>query len=120
MPSTTECAKGSGVAHRTHCVIHVLDQKVHNLNPDYFSHTVSKLALERKVALQAQALAAHSQGVWTLARTDVSQWPTNPDQFRQKASLVNLVQNALTPQMWPKGRAIHGTKTPASMAAHSE
>jgi len=38
-------------------VIHVLDQKVFNLNPDYFSYTVSKLALERSVALQAQALA---------------------------------------------------------------
>lgn len=37
--------------------IHVLDQKVHNLNPDYFSYTVSKLALERAVALQAQSLA---------------------------------------------------------------
>jgi NAD(P)-dependent dehydrogenase (short-subunit alcohol dehydrogenase family) len=38
-------------------VIHVLDQKVFNLNPDYFSYTLSKLALERAVALQAQALA---------------------------------------------------------------
>jgi NAD(P)-dependent dehydrogenase (short-subunit alcohol dehydrogenase family) len=38
-------------------VIHILDQKVFNLNPDYFSYTVSKLALERAVALQAQALA---------------------------------------------------------------
>ena len=37
--------------------IHVLDQKVYNLNPDYFSYTVSKLALERAVALQAQSLA---------------------------------------------------------------
>jgi len=37
--------------------IHVLDQKVYNPNPDYFSYTVSKLALERSVALQAQALA---------------------------------------------------------------
>jgi len=39
------------------CVIHILDQKVYNLNPDYFSYTVSKLALERAVGLQAQALA---------------------------------------------------------------
>ena len=39
------------------CVIHILDQKVYNLNPDYFSYTVSKLALERAVALQAQSLA---------------------------------------------------------------
>ena len=38
-------------------IIHILDQKVFNLNPDYFSYTVSKLALERTVALQAQALA---------------------------------------------------------------
>ncbi|MDB5732098.1 MAG: short-chain dehydrogenase [Variovorax sp.] len=37
--------------------LHILDQKVFNLNPDYFSYTVSKLALERAVALQAQALA---------------------------------------------------------------
>jgi NAD(P)-dependent dehydrogenase (short-subunit alcohol dehydrogenase family) len=40
-----------------HSVIHILDQKVLNLNPDYFSYTLSKLALERAVALQAQALA---------------------------------------------------------------
>ena len=39
-------------------IVHVLDQKVFNLNPDYFSYTVSKLALERSVALQAQALPA--------------------------------------------------------------
>lgn len=39
------------------CVIHILDQKVFNLNPDYFSYTLSKLALERAVGLQAQALA---------------------------------------------------------------
>lgn len=45
-PGTHECS-----------AIHVLDQKVYNLNPDYFSYTVSKLALERAVALQAQALA---------------------------------------------------------------
>ena len=41
----------------TPCLIHVLDQKVFNLNADYFSYTVSKLALDRSVALQAQALA---------------------------------------------------------------
>lgn len=45
-PGTHECS-----------AIHVLDQKVYNLNPDYFSYTVSKLALERAVALQAQSLA---------------------------------------------------------------
>ncbi|HQX68625.1 MAG TPA: SDR family NAD(P)-dependent oxidoreductase, partial [Ottowia sp.] len=37
-----EAGQPSGGAHS---VVHVLDQKVHNLNPDYFSYTVSKLAL---------------------------------------------------------------------------
>ena len=38
-------------------LVHVLDQKVFNLNPDYFSYTLSKLGLERAVRLQAQSLA---------------------------------------------------------------
>lgn len=88
--------QGSGVAHGTHCVIHVLDQKVHNLNPDYFSYTVSKLALERSVALQAQALAPTvrvcglSPGLMYLSGP---QTQTNFD----KASLVNLVQKRIDP-----------------------
>ena len=88
--------QGSGVAHGTHCVIHVLDQKVHNLNPDYFSYTVSKLALERSVALQAPALAPTvrvcglSPGLMYLSGP---QTQTNFD----KASLVNLVQKRIDP-----------------------
>ena len=88
--------QGSGVAHGTHCVIHVLDQKVHNLNPDYFSYTVSKLALEPSVALQAQALAPTvrvcglSPGLMYLSGP---QTQTNFD----KASLVNLVQKRIDP-----------------------
>ena len=88
--------QGSGVAHGTHCVIHVLDQKVHNLNPDYFSYTISKLALERSVALQAQALAPTvrvcglSPGLMYLSGPKTQ---TNFD----KASLVNLVQKRIDP-----------------------
>jgi NAD(P)-dependent dehydrogenase (short-subunit alcohol dehydrogenase family) len=40
-------------------LVHLLDQKIDNLNPDYFSYTVSKLALASSVRLQAQALAPH-------------------------------------------------------------
>lgn len=43
------------------CAIHLLDQKVFNLNPDYFSYTISKLALERAIALQALALAGKTR-----------------------------------------------------------
>ena len=41
----------------TPSLVHILDQKVFNLNPDYFSYTTSKLALERLVSLQAQSFA---------------------------------------------------------------
>ena len=49
----------AAAATRDACAIHILDQKVYNLNPDYFSYTVSKLALERAVSLHAQSLAPH-------------------------------------------------------------
>jgi NAD(P)-dependent dehydrogenase (short-subunit alcohol dehydrogenase family) len=39
------------------CVVNVLDQKIFNLNPDFFSYTVSKLALEGATRLLALALA---------------------------------------------------------------
>ena len=41
----------------TGCVVNLLDQKIFNLNPDFFSYTVSKLALEGATRLLALALA---------------------------------------------------------------
>ena len=39
------------------CVVNLLDQKLWNPNPDYFSYTLSKAALETATTLLAQALA---------------------------------------------------------------
>ncbi len=50
-------AHATDATHLKPSLIHVLDQNVFNLNPDYFSYTLSKLALERAVSLQAQSLA---------------------------------------------------------------
>jgi NAD(P)-dependent dehydrogenase (short-subunit alcohol dehydrogenase family) len=78
-------------------VIHVLDQKVFNLNPDYFSYTLSKLALERAVSLQAQALAptlrvnAVAPGLMYLSG------PQSQDNF-DKASRANLLRRPLDPR----------------------
>ncbi len=78
------------------CVVHILDQKVMNLNPDYFSYTVSKLALERCVQLQAQALAPQvrvcglAPGLMYLSG-DQSQ--ANFD----KASSANLLKKPINP-----------------------
>jgi NAD(P)-dependent dehydrogenase (short-subunit alcohol dehydrogenase family) len=77
-------------------VIHVLDQKVFNLNPDYFSYTLSKLALERAVSLQAQSLAptlrvnAVAPGLMYLSG------PQTQDNFN-RATSANLLRQPINP-----------------------
>jgi NAD(P)-dependent dehydrogenase (short-subunit alcohol dehydrogenase family) len=45
------------------CVINLTDQKVHNPNPDFFSYTLSKIALDHATATLAQALAPRARAV---------------------------------------------------------
>jgi NAD(P)-dependent dehydrogenase (short-subunit alcohol dehydrogenase family) len=78
-------------------IIHVLDQKVFNLNPDYFSYTVSKLALERSVALQAQALAPLLRVCGVAPGLMFLSGPQTEDNFA-KAARVNLLRTPLDPQ----------------------
>jgi NAD(P)-dependent dehydrogenase (short-subunit alcohol dehydrogenase family) len=77
-------------------IIHVLDQKVLNLNPDYFSYTVSKLALERSVALQAQALAPRIRVCGVAPGLMFLSGPQTQDNFDQ-AARVNLMRRAIDP-----------------------
>jgi NAD(P)-dependent dehydrogenase (short-subunit alcohol dehydrogenase family) len=77
-------------------VIHVLDQKVFNLNPDYFSYTLSKLALERAVSLQTQSLAP------TLRVNAVApglMYPSGPQSQTnfERAAHVNLLRQPINP-----------------------
>ncbi len=78
------------------CAIHVLDQKVFNLNPDYFSYTVTKLALERAVALQAQALAPRVRVVGLAPGLMYQSGPQTPENFAA-ASQVNLLRRPIDP-----------------------
>ena len=78
-------------------IIHVLDQKVFNLNPDYFSYTVSKLALERAIALQAQALAPQLRVCGVAPGLMFLSGPQTQDNFDQAAQ-VNLMRRAIDPQ----------------------
>ena len=77
-------------------IVHILDQKVFNLNPDYFSYTVSKLALERAVALQAQALAPRLRVCGVAPGLMFLSGPQTQDNF-DRASRVNLLQTAIDP-----------------------
>lgn len=78
------------------CVIHILDQKVFNLNPDYFSYTLSKMALERAVALQAQALAPHVRVCGVAPGLMFLSGPQSPENF-EVASRVNLLRRRIDP-----------------------
>ena len=78
-------------------IIHVLDQKVFNLNPDYFSYTVSKLALERTVALQAQALAPQLRVCGVAPGLMYLSGPQSQENF-DAACKVNLMRRATDPQ----------------------
>jgi NAD(P)-dependent dehydrogenase (short-subunit alcohol dehydrogenase family) len=78
------------------CVIHVLDQKVFNLNPDYFSYTVGKLALERTVALQAQALAPRVRVCGVAPGLMYLSGPQSEANFAM-TSKMNLMQKAIDP-----------------------
>lgn len=51
----TALARQQGLTHGA--VVNVLDQKLANLNPDFFSYTLSKSALESATVMLAQALA---------------------------------------------------------------
>ena len=89
------CAQGRP-ATGAYSVVHVLDQKVHNLNPDYFSYTVSKLALERSVALQAQALAPQVRVCGLSPGLIYLSGPQTQDNFDQAAQ-VNLLRRPIAP-----------------------
>jgi len=78
------------------CLIHVLDQKVFNLNPDYFSYTTTKLALERSVDLQAQALAPGVRVCGVAPGLIYPSGPQSQDNFA-RASRVNLLRRATPP-----------------------
>lgn len=94
--ATGTLASASEKPHTKPSVIHVLDQKVFNLNPDYFSYTLSKLALERAVSLQAQSLAptlrvnAVAPGLMYLSG------PQTQDNFNRAAS-ANLLRQPIIP-----------------------
>ena len=77
-------------------VIHVLDQKVFNLNPDYFSYTVTKLSLERAVALQAQALAPRIRVCGVAPGLMYLSGPQTQANFDQ-AARVNLLRQPIDP-----------------------
>ena len=85
-----------GTAAQDACAIHILDQKVYNLNPDYFSYTVSKLALERAVSVHAQSLAPHLRVCGVAPGLMYLSGPQTADNFNLAAQ-ANLMRRPTDP-----------------------
>ncbi len=79
------------------CVIHILDQKIFNLNPDYFSYTLSKLSLERAISLQAQALSPHVRVCGVAPGLMYVSGPQNEENFKLAAK-ANLMRRPTNPK----------------------
>ncbi len=95
--STADAAtQTSASLHAKPSVIHVLDQKVFNLNPDYFSYTLSKLALERAVSLQAQSLAPTLRVNAVAPGLMYPSGPQSQDNFN-RAAKANMLRQPIDP-----------------------
>ncbi|TSE20158.1 Enoyl-acyl-carrier-protein reductase NADPH FabL [Tepidimonas alkaliphilus] len=92
------------------CVVHILDQKVHNLNPDYFTYTLSKLALERAVGLQAQAYAPWLRVCGVSPGLSYVSGPQTEDNF-ERARRVNPLRRPLNPADVAR-TVVHVARTP--------
>ncbi len=71
-------------------VVNLLDQKLWNPNPDFFSYTLSKAALEAANTLMAQALAPQLRVVGVAPGLTLTSHLLSDDKFRQLHKLSPL------------------------------
>jgi NAD(P)-dependent dehydrogenase (short-subunit alcohol dehydrogenase family) len=79
------------------CVVHLLDQKLWNPNPDYLSYTLSKAALGATVALLAQALAPRVRCVGVAPGVTLPSGPMDAEDFARARTLTPLGRSS-TPE----------------------
>jgi hypothetical protein len=82
---------------RTGCVVNLLDQKLANPNPDYFSYTLSKAALESAGIMLAQALAPQVRVVGVSPGVTLVSGPMTEAQFSAAHTLTPLGRSS-TPE----------------------
>ena len=72
------------------CVVNLIDQKLWNPNPDYFSYTLSKAALEAATVLLAQALAPQVRVCGVAPGVTLVSGPMTEGEFERAHSLTPL------------------------------
>jgi NAD(P)-dependent dehydrogenase (short-subunit alcohol dehydrogenase family) len=81
----------------TPCVVNLLDQKLHNPNPDYFSYTLTKAALAHATLLLAQALAPAVRVCGVSPGITLVSGPMDEDEFAKAHKLTALGRSS-TPE----------------------
>lgn len=79
------------------CVVNLSDQKLWNPNPDYFSYTLSKAALEAATVMLAQACAPQLRVCGVAPGVSLPSGPMNEDEFGAAHRLTPLGRGS-TPQ----------------------
>jgi NAD(P)-dependent dehydrogenase (short-subunit alcohol dehydrogenase family) len=79
------------------CVVNLLDQKLWNPNPDYFSYTLTKAALREATVLLAQALAPQVRVVGVAPGVTLVSGPMTDDEYTRAHALTPLKRSS-TPQ----------------------
>ena len=96
-------------------VVNLLDQKLWNPNPDFFSYTLSKAALESATTLLAQALAPHLRVVGVAPGLTLTSHMLSDEKFAQLHALSPLGRSstpedvAATVKFALENRSITGT-----------
>jgi NAD(P)-dependent dehydrogenase (short-subunit alcohol dehydrogenase family) len=79
------------------CVVNLLDQKLWNPNPDYFSYTLSKAALREATVMLAQALAPRVRVVGVAPGVTLLSGPMTEAEYTQAHAMTPL-QRSSTPR----------------------
>ena len=82
-----------GTTH-TGCVVNLLDQKLWNPNPDYFSYTLSKAALQAATVMLAQALAPQVRVCGVAPGVTLPSGTMTPEEFAQSHLLTPLKRSS--------------------------
>jgi NAD(P)-dependent dehydrogenase (short-subunit alcohol dehydrogenase family) len=72
------------------CIVNLLDQKLWNFNPDYFSYTLSKAALEAATVMLAQALAPQLRVCGVAPGVTLVSGPMSTQEFHKAHQLTPL------------------------------
>jgi NAD(P)-dependent dehydrogenase (short-subunit alcohol dehydrogenase family) len=79
------------------CVVNLLDQKLWNPNPDHFSYTLSKAALEAAGTLLAQALAPQVRVCGVAPGVTLLSGPMDASEF-ERAHRLTPLERSSTPE----------------------